>query len=216
MARAEQMTGSSALLFLQWFAALGRCEVLAVCDAWTFLSCIKPQSQRWKDCLTQPQKISATHSSPRTAVSPSLTPALTPLTLIVTHFPDNSSFILLVLATHPCSYLFLDCLSLSPPFVASISTYLAHLDTKVHWCGTLVAKVVAKLCGKKLEFDGWEGTSEGLEWARMMQGWQFDWVVKPFLTTHCKWFVCSPISWKMHTSLHHTLPNLHTVHCICQ
>lgn len=44
----------------------------------------------------------------------------------------------------------------------------------------LVGEVVAKRCGKKLEFGGWEGAGEGLQWARAMGGWQADWAADGF------------------------------------
>lgn len=44
----------------------------------------------------------------------------------------------------------------------------------------LVAEVVAARCGKRLEFGGWEGASEGLEWARCMRGWTCDWIAEGF------------------------------------
>jgi telomere length regulation protein len=44
----------------------------------------------------------------------------------------------------------------------------------------LVAEVVAARCGRKLEFGGWEGTGDGLQWARAMREWQPDWLAVGF------------------------------------
>ncbi|KAI0683637.1 telomeric DNA binding protein [Cytidiella melzeri] len=57
-------------------------------------------------------------------------------------------------------------LSISPPFINSITTYISHLDASVRRCGMLVAEEVARACGKKLDFGDWNGDSDGKQWCR--------------------------------------------------
>ncbi|KAH9853981.1 telomeric DNA binding protein [Lenzites betulinus] len=60
-------------------------------------------------------------------------------------------------------------LSLSPPFVQSISTYISHLDPSVRRCGMLVAEEVARAAGKSLDFGDWKGDEQGKLWCRQLR-----------------------------------------------
>lgn len=71
-------------------------------------------------------------------------------------------------------------LSFSSPFISSISTFLSHTDLSIRQCGMLVAEVVAERCRQKLDFGGWDGTGEHVEWLRVMRRWVNDWSREAF------------------------------------
>ncbi|KAF8644959.1 hypothetical protein AX16_008162 [Volvariella volvacea WC 439] len=77
-----------------------------------------------------------------------------------------TALLLLVITSFPSSAKPVQSLASSPAFVSGIGKYVSHLDPSVRRCGMLVGEVVAKLAGKKLDFGGWEGDSEGRPWAR--------------------------------------------------
>lgn len=83
-----------------------------------------------------------------------------------------TSFLIIILAAlhEPPNHL-----TLSPPFISSISTYLMDSDEAIRRCGMLVAEVVAGRCGQKLAFEGWHGKGETFTWATKMRGWVNDW-----------------------------------------
>ncbi|KAI0340651.1 hypothetical protein BDW22DRAFT_1360072 [Trametopsis cervina] len=57
-------------------------------------------------------------------------------------------------------------LSLSAPFISSITAYISHLDSSVRRCGMLVAEEVARAAKKKLSFGDWDGDQDGKAWCR--------------------------------------------------
>ncbi|KZT11519.1 uncharacterized protein LAESUDRAFT_740990 [Laetiporus sulphureus 93-53] len=81
------------------------------------------------------------------------------LLLILSSFGPNES-------GSPSAY---QALAHSPPFLTSISTYIAHLDATVRRCGMLVAEEVARGAGKKLDFRDWEGDEDGKDWCRQLR-----------------------------------------------
>lgn len=67
-------------------------------------------------------------------------------------------------------------LSLSPPFISSITTFLSHQQLAIRQCGMLAAEMVAERCNQNLNFGGWDGDSEHLEWIRFIRGSKNDWI----------------------------------------
>lgn len=83
--------------------------------------------------------------------------------------PDLTALLLIAVSYLPTSSQYLHSTALSPAFISSIGTYVAHLDVAVRRCGMLAGEVIAKLCGKKLDFKDWDGDGPGIPWARAMR-----------------------------------------------
>jgi telomere length regulation protein len=83
--------------------------------------------------------------------------------------PDLTALLLIAVSYFSTSSQYLPSLALSPAFISSIGTYVAHLDVSVRRCGMLAAEVVAKLCGKNLDFKDWDGNGPGKPWARAIR-----------------------------------------------
>ncbi|KAJ7063112.1 telomere length regulation protein-domain-containing protein [Mycena amicta] len=88
-------------------------------------------------------------------------------TLII--FTDITSLLLITLSYLPPSSPHLPSLALSPPLISGVGRYIAVLDESVRRCGMLVAEVVARLSGKKLDFGDWDGDTVGKAWARQIR-----------------------------------------------
>ncbi|GJJ13190.1 hypothetical protein Clacol_007441 [Clathrus columnatus] len=88
---------------------------------------------------------------------------------------DMTSLLLMTLAAIPRSSNVATQLSLSSSFISSISTFLSHSDISIRQCGMLVAEIVAERCNQKLNFDGWDGSGEHLEWVQSLRKWTNDW-----------------------------------------
>ncbi|KAJ3495032.1 hypothetical protein NLJ89_g10692 [Agrocybe chaxingu] len=77
-----------------------------------------------------------------------------------------TSLLLVTVSYFPPSSQHVDVLVSMPSFIQAISMYISHLDPSVRRCGMLAAEDVARLCGKKLEFGGWDGQDAISVWAR--------------------------------------------------
>lgn len=83
--------------------------------------------------------------------------------------PDLTGLLLLTICSFPPDTPAVFELSLSPAFIEAIGHYITHLDPSVRRCGMLAAEVVAKRTGKSLDFDDWQGETQGRAWAHAVR-----------------------------------------------
>ncbi|KAG8886354.1 telomere binding protein [Tulasnella sp. 331] len=84
-----------------------------------------------------------------------------------------TTILLLAASCLPATSHQLHALSKSPAFLEAIAIYIGHADPTVRRCGMLVAEVIAKKIGQKLDFGDWEEAGQGREWCRAMR-WLVD------------------------------------------
>ncbi|KAF8964663.1 telomere length regulation protein-domain-containing protein [Flammula alnicola] len=80
-----------------------------------------------------------------------------------------TSLLLVTVSYFPPSSPYVQGLVSTPNFINGISIYISHLDQSVRRCGMLAAEVIARLCDKKLNFDGWEGDELNKVWCRALR-----------------------------------------------
>ncbi|THH06825.1 hypothetical protein EW145_g3819 [Phellinidium pouzarii] len=85
---------------------------------------------------------------------------------LLSHHQYLTTLLLLSIAAIPPAAPTLQSLALSSKFISAISTYITHLDPAVRRCGMLAAEIVAQRTGKALDFQQWDGSGQGREWAR--------------------------------------------------
>ncbi|KAF8232355.1 telomeric DNA binding protein [Tricholoma matsutake] len=88
---------------------------------------------------------------------------------LLSHHLYLTALLLIAVSYLSTSSPYLHSLALSPAFISSIGTYVSHLDVSVRRSGMLAAEVVAKLCGKTLDFKDWDENGPGQPWARAIR-----------------------------------------------
>ncbi|KAG9039292.1 telomere binding protein [Tulasnella sp. JGI-2019a] len=81
-----------------------------------------------------------------------------------------TTILLLTASRLPAASSALRALSKSPLFLEAIATYIGHSDASVKRCGMLVAEVIAKKMGQKLDFGDWDEGGQGRDWCRALRG----------------------------------------------